>query len=84
MELYEHERVKNIQSRTVLENKIRQPKAEMCDDVNEETDRIMMSEMEYIDQAEFVGIRTELVGIFNSYNFDKENEIYRDRKFKTF
>lgn len=66
MELYEQESLKNLQSRTEMDNKIKQLEAEMCDDDEKEADRNMVLQMEFTEQAEFVGIQTELNGIVQS------------------
>lgn len=45
MELYEQELLTNMQIRTKLTNGITQLEAEICDIVDDEADRIMMSQM---------------------------------------
>lgn len=38
----------------------------MCDNFDEEADRIMVSQMEFTDQADFVILQTELIGLVQS------------------
>lgn len=68
MELYEQEKLKSIQSRKELDNNIMQLKARFCAEAEQEADRIMVSKIEFTDQAEFVSLRTELIGLVQSSN----------------
>lgn len=75
IELYEQERMKNLLCKPVigtfsynemaepkeLDNNIMQLKAKMFEKNEEESDRIMVSQMEFADQAEFLSLRTKLI-----------------------
>lgn len=59
------------QSRTEMDNNITQLEAKICDGVEEEAHRIMVLQTEFTDQADFVSLRTELIGVVQSSNADQ-------------
>lgn len=61
MDLFEQERLTNMQSRMELYNNITQLKSEMCHNVDQEVDGIIISQVEFTGRPKFVSFRTKLV-----------------------
>lgn len=71
MEFYEQEGLTNMQHRTKLDKDFAQLEDEMCEDVEQEAGRIMVSQMEFTEQAEIFSLQTELIRLVQSSNVDQ-------------